>query len=214
MRAGRLNDAGDLFAEALGQLHKLDDAQSINDSRQTDECVCKLLWEETTLRFHPLQFETVIPDDMVFRPLNCTFLVSAGDQVLADKTTALDAELTAFLIYNIAVCYQTLGFQGYQCKAHLHALKVLELYEAALSLLESCYGTANTDLMLPLAILNNKGCVLSYFHDFQAAQVSLGSLKHLLDMVVGAHDIRSCDILELQMNVALIYVQYYPAAAA
>jgi hypothetical protein len=201
MSAGRYGEAGHLFSHCLQEVQK---SPALCSSSQSS------LPRREDLFLHPVQLGTGQRDSSSFLFYNWAFLALEVDpkDASALPSTGLSC---ATLLYNIGLCYHAMGMTEKVKQKSFHA--ALHIYSHALAILSSCGEQCS---ILNLALLNNRGCLLEYFCEFQAAQECLVVIDAILQasFPITADEAKREDILEIQMNVAMLLGLHPHASAA
>ncbi|GKY93960.1 hypothetical protein MPSEU_000362900 [Mayamaea pseudoterrestris] len=197
MVAGDFKRAANILIAALRQIHCCN-SQAYLESAMP---------EENTLCVQPIRIENIMPERSSFYLYNWAFLVTDGRTDVASVHDATRA--CAILLYNTGLCFQAIGMrEGTERES---CGKALKLYNMGLSLLSVLN---DSDQLLRIALLNNKGYIMHCLYEYKEAQVCLSSLQSLLtraDLPSGA---RREDIIEILMNVALLFGGHPSAACA
>lgn len=131
---------------------------------------------------------------------------SESDVVLSEERTS------ATILYNIAFIHHMMGLMGQSQKDNF--ARALKMYEMASSVLSRIPRTSS-DILLMLAILNNKGHVHALCMQINEAYSCLDDLRAVIEVcrkedLVALND----DFVHFQMNVFLLFGsnQHAPAA--
>ncbi|GKY98622.1 hypothetical protein MPSEU_000818900 [Mayamaea pseudoterrestris] len=165
------------------------------------------------LSIRPVRISPKQHDVSVFRIYNWALLITDMDVVVCSSDEIqLAARICAILMYNLGLCFQAIGMiEGSDKQVSFH--KAIRAYDASSMLLQS---SGCDQRLLRLAILNNKGCIMAYcYSDYSAAQECLGALQHLLRTVHCAEEVVGReDLMEIHLNVVLVYGRHAHASAA
>jgi hypothetical protein len=115
----------------------------------------------------------------------------------------------AIILYNTGLCYMAMGIS--MGKEYDSFQKALKMYNMAMSLLDLDH---ETDRLIQLASFNNIGYIMASFYEYSATQECLRSLQYLLTTAGATDDAQREDVMEIRMNVALLYGEHIHAAAA
>jgi tetratricopeptide (TPR) repeat protein len=159
--------------------------------------------------FRPLQVATYHQDQSSFHLCNRAFLIVLADKDKELRTNVHDeARISAVIMYNLGLCFQARQRTQDQCSALDKAVK---LYSAAVTLLEF---SSSDDRLLQLALLNNQGYILACTNNYNALQQCLKALSEIFAMSARLGEFRREDIVEIQMNVVLLFGNHTHASAA
>jgi hypothetical protein len=136
---------------------------------------------------------------------------------LYDRALQIDAsvgvptmeQLSAVILYNTGLCYHNMSKNARNEQDSL--LKALKMYEMAMSLVDLSRPMGR---LIHLASINNKGHIMACFYEHNAAQECLGYLQYLLANASENAEVQRDDIMEIRLNVALLYGERMHAAAA
>ncbi|GKY90827.1 hypothetical protein MPSEU_000055500 [Mayamaea pseudoterrestris] len=201
MSANKYRDAGILLVSALRQIQQ---GQSVS-CRSVSTVMTE---HDKDLVLQPMRIGKDDHDCSSFSLYNWAILVMDHD-VQATKTLKNEIKLSALLLYNTGLAYQAMGME--EGSEQVSFQMALKMYNIALSLLCTC---DSSDRLLRLALLNNKGFIMSYFCEFDEAQACLAHIKFLLATIYAPEEAQREDILEIRMNVALLFGKHSHAAAA
>lgn len=147
-------------------------------------------------------------DYTAYQPYNWAFVVLDTDSS-DEGCFESDLLISSVLLYNVALCYQALACSSSADEAYLK--EALQVYDTALPFLDC---NRNHYRLLRLAIINNRGYVLTRLGQPFAAQRCLRKLKYLLMTSDAPEEVQREDVLGLHLNVALVYKRHDHAAAA
>jgi hypothetical protein len=159
------------------------------------------------LLIRPVRIATDHQDQSFFHIYNWALVIIGN----IDHEDVQDvSRICAVILYNLGLCFQAIAMEEEMDRTSLD--KAFRMYDAASMLLDS---SGCTEWIARLAIMNNKGCIMACcYSDYGGAQECLGTLQYLLTTVDGAEEIDREDILEIRMNVALVYGRHAHAGAA
>jgi hypothetical protein len=202
MSANKYRDAGILLVSALRQIQ-----EGQNSGKSLDQIANE---HDKDLLLQPIRIGKDDHECSSFSLYNWALLVLNVDNSCdALSSVRTEIQLSAVLLYNTGLCYQAMGMA--ESTEPLSFQMALKMYNIALSVLCTCDRPAR---LLCLALENNKGYIMSYFYEFDEAQLCLANIKTLLTTIYAPEEVQREDILEIRMNVALLFGQHSHAAAA
>jgi hypothetical protein len=199
MSANKYREAGALLVTAL---------QQVQESQRVRHPIHDLDKDNTDIFIQPVRIGKDDRDCSSFSLYNWTFLVMDHDQN-ATLSISNQVKISALILYNTGLCYTAMGMA--EGTEHASFQMALRMFDIALSLLNS---SDRTDCLLRLALLNNKGYIMAHNFEFDEAQACLGNIKFLLSSINAPEEVQREDILEVRMNVALLFGKHSHAASA
>ena len=187
----------------VGALPQLRDLQG-----NPGACCMPLNTADEQLLVKPMCIGSVEHQCATFRIYNFALHIHGNKDETAMNQQSL-TQISAILLYNTALSFQLAGMAA---GAEQNALKkALTMYDMALSLVDM---TSLAGRLLLLACLNNKGSIMAWFCEHGAVQECLGFLHYILSTPGHAPEIQCLGVLEIQMNVALLFGEHCHAPAA
>ncbi|GKY93959.1 hypothetical protein MPSEU_000362800 [Mayamaea pseudoterrestris] len=210
MEAGNYRAAGKLLVDGLAWIRRQEAELELASEMESQG---KHVQDEREIKFEPVRIGLKDQGCSSFYLYNWSLLVTNDTQGEAERSANLHnvARICASLLFNTGVCFQAIGML--ECAGQAISMqKALRMYNMAMSLLDLNY---EADRLIQLAALNNKGCIMASFCDQEGVQNCLASLQYLLTTIDATTDVAQReDMLEIRMNVALLYGEptHSPAA--
>lgn len=202
MLSNQYRVAGSLLVKSLSRIRSMQNGCDKNS--QTGG-----LNEEGNLTVEPLTVIGLDQESSSYFLYKCAFSASCTNDVFVAGDNII-ARLASVLLYNTGLCYQAMGMMEGTEQAFFH--KALKLYDLAVAVLDASH---EANRLVRFAALNNKGFIMTYFFEYEAAQECLSCLQDLLTTCKGPEDeLFREDTLEVRMNLALNYGMRQHAAAA
>lgn len=200
MCMGNYRAAGNLLLVAL---HLLDGSQCKFSTGVSIGC------EGQDLQIQPVMIHWREAESSFFYLYHWAFTIARVSDGDSSSLFLSDTRITAILLYNTGLCCQAMGMA--ETTEHAFFNEAFKLYTMALLLLD--FGDTN-DRLLHLAVLNNRGFIMACFYEYGAAQECLGSLKYLLETTKTSEWAIREHVLQIHMNVTLLYGEHTHAGAA
>jgi hypothetical protein len=141
-------------------------------------------------------------------------LIQGVDDASAWASEVNVAVLAAVVLYNKGLICHILGQGSTKISGAEHYnTRARVMYEKAFNLVNTCNPSIESNFWLKLVLLNNLGQLFSYICDRSSEQLCLSNLDMLLTHKQ-IQDARSCEEMELKLNVMLLLGVHRPAPAA
>lgn len=122
----------------------------------------------------------------------------AADKLLLSSSDNLH-RASSVVLYNTALAHHLLGLKNSH-RRRFHWGKALNIYDMAVKLFESCRTPTNVDAMICLAVMNNKGHILSQFSELNQVQDCVDYIKAVLECGVDLE--RYCqDVVHFKVTI-------------